>query len=173
MEYCRKANQNSYRFWNPLYTGKVEKAKALDELDAVGMIVRRNSIMDGMGCNYAHALAKDPALFDNWILQLKAMVKEERNHPSILIWSMENELTLINARNCGILDAVEPHIKRAAKALLELDPTRPVMIDGGNALKDQSLPVSGAHYVETSITAPIRAVFHRSAPIDKFFPARW
>jgi hypothetical protein len=154
MKYYRKANQNSYRFWNPLYTGKVEKARALDELDAVGMIVRRNSIMDGMGCNYAHALAKDPALFDNWILQLKAMVKEERNHPSILIWSMENELTLINARNCGILDAVEPHIKRAAKALLELDPTRPVMIDGGNALKDQSLPVNGAHYIETSITAP-------------------
>ena len=33
------------------------------------------------------------------------MVKEERNHPSIFVWSIENELTLINARNFGLLEA--------------------------------------------------------------------
>jgi hypothetical protein len=67
-------------------------------------------------------------------------------------WSMENELTLINARNFGLLKQVEPRITRAAKAVMAMDPTRPAMIDGGNCLSIQSLPVNGSHYIESSIT---------------------
>jgi len=155
LNYYRASNQNSCRFWNPLPAGGIERSKILDGLDAAGIIVHRSGIMDGMGCNYSHALGADPALFDNWITQLKAQVKEERNHPSILIWSIENELTFINARNCNVLDFVEPHITRAAKAVMALDPTRPVMIDGGNCLRNQSLPVNGAHYIETDGNPPV------------------
>ncbi len=90
----------------------------LDALDAHGVIVRRDGIMDGMGCNYMGNLGGNEALFENWIPQLQAMVKEERNHPSIFAWSMENELTLINARNFGLLKQVEPRITRAAKAVM-------------------------------------------------------
>jgi beta-galactosidase len=152
--YWRDANQNHCRYWNPLGNGGLEKSKVLDVLDAHGMIVRRDGIMDGMGCNYLGNLGGNEALFDNWIPQLQAMVKEERNHPSIFAWSMENELTLINARNFGLLKQVEPRITRAAKAVMAMDPTRPAMIDGGNCLSIQSLPVNGSHYIESSITAP-------------------
>ncbi len=100
------------------------------------------------------AIGGNKDLFDNWMVQLQAMVKEERNHPSIFAWSIENELTLINARNLGQLDRVEPRITRAAKMVMAMDPTRPAMIDGGNCLRDQSLPVNGSHYIEGSITAP-------------------
>ena len=31
---------------------------------------------------------------------------------------------------------------------MRVDPTRPAMVDGGNALRDESLPVNGAHYTE-------------------------
>ena len=105
-----------------------------------------------MGCNYMGNLGGNEALFENWIPQLQAMVKEERNHPSIFAWSIENELTLINARNFGLLKQVEPRITRAAKAVMAMDPTRPAMIDGGNCLSTQTLPVNGAHYIESSIT---------------------
>lgn len=86
--------------------------------------------------------------FDNWIHQLKAWVKAERNHPSIFIWSIENEITYINARNFGWLDQVEPEIERAINAVMKVDPTRPAMVDGGNALRNKSLPVYGNHYLE-------------------------
>ena len=77
------------------------------------------------------------------------MVREERNHPSIMIWSLENEITFINSRNLGLSKDVEPDITRAAKIVMDLDPTRPVMVDGGNCLMDHSLPVNGVHYIES------------------------
>jgi len=128
---------------------KVDHSAALDYLDAHGMIVRRSGILDGMGANYMHGLRNNPEFYDNWRTQLKAMVREERNHPSLMIWSIENEITFVNARNLGLSKDVEPEIERAAKMVMELDPTHPVMVDGGNALIDHSLPVNGVHYIET------------------------
>ena len=80
---------------------------------------------------------------------MTAEVKELRNHPSVLIWSIENEITFINSRNLGLSKTVEPQITRAAQAIMALDPTRPVMVDGGNCLLDESLPVNGVHYQES------------------------
>ncbi|MGA2617201.1 MAG: glycoside hydrolase family 2 TIM barrel-domain containing protein [Thermoguttaceae bacterium] len=140
--------QNTWRFWGQQFGG-LDKQKALDLMDARGIIVRRSGIFDGEGANYLHQLANGRELFDNWIEQLKAWVKEERNHPSILIWSIENEITFINSRNLGIHKEVEPHIARAARAVMALDPTRPAMVDGGNCLLDESLPVNGVHYQES------------------------
>ena len=93
--------QNTWRFWGQQFGG-LDKQKALDLMDARGIIVRRSGIFDGEGANYLHQLANGRELFDNWIEQLKAWVKEERNHPSILIWSIENEVTFINSRNLGL-----------------------------------------------------------------------
>ncbi len=154
VDYFRQSGQNHIRYWNPLGSAGLQKSQVLDSLDAHGVIVRRDGIMDGMGCNYMGNLGGNEALFENWIPQLRAMVKEERNHPSIFAWSMENELTLINARNFGLLKQVEPRITRAAKAVMAMDPTRPAMIDGGNCLSTQALPVNNGHYIETSITEP-------------------
>jgi beta-galactosidase len=144
----RAAGQNECRFWGQQFGG-LDKQKALDLMDARGIIVRRSGIFDGEGANYLHQLANGRELFDNWIEQLKAWVKEERNHPSILIWSIENEITFINSRNLGLQKEVEPQIARAAREVMALDPTRPVMVDGGNCLVDESLPVNGVHYQES------------------------
>ena len=43
---------------------------------------------------------------------------------------------------------VEPAIRDSVFHVMQLDPTRPAMVDGGNALRDESLPVNGAHYTE-------------------------
>jgi hypothetical protein len=143
----RAHGQNTWRFWGQQFGG-LDKRQALDLMDARGIIIRRTGIFDGEGANYLHQLANGKELFDNWIEQLEAWVKEERNHPSILIWSIENEITFINSRNLGLSATVEPQITRAARAVMALDPTRPVMVDGGNCLVDESLPVNGVHYQE-------------------------
>ena len=144
----REHGQNMWRFWGTQFGG-LNKQQALDLMDERGIVVRRSGIFDGQGANYLNGLADNKELFDHWIEQLKAQVREERNHPSVLIWSLENEITFINSRNLGMSAVVEPEIGRAAREVMAFDPTRPVMVDGGNCLTDNSLPVNGVHYMES------------------------
>jgi hypothetical protein len=129
------------RVWAP--DSKTEAL--LDECDADGMPVRRTGIFDGEGANYR---LTTPGLWDNYRQELMAWAKGQRNHPSIFIWSMENEITFINGHVFGQDNITTPEMKKAADMLMQLDPTRPVMTDGGNANLDESLPVYGGHYME-------------------------
>ncbi|MBN1417255.1 MAG: hypothetical protein JXP34_00675, partial [Planctomycetes bacterium] len=146
--YWRESGQNMWRFWGRTFGG-LSKREALDLMDARGIIVRRSGLFDGQGANYLHGLADNRELFDNWIVQLTSQVREERNHPSILVWSIENEITFINSRNLGLSKRVEPEIARGGLAAMAIDPTRPAMVDGGNCLIDEALPVNGVHYLES------------------------
>ena len=139
--------QNMIRLWGDIQ--QVPDAR-LDVMDASGIPVRRTGIFDGEGGAYGNFLAGSD-LFVHWIEQEDALIKSERNHPSIFIWSIENEMTFINARNWGHLDVWEPWCTKGAKEFMALDPTRPVMVDGGRALRDKSLPVYGGHYEETGL----------------------
>jgi len=142
----RDHNQTVMRFWGDNWCG-LKRSAALDVLDREGMVVRISGIFDGEGANYLHGLS-DPVLFDNWATHLEQFVKAYRNHPSILIWSIENEITFINSRNLGQAKTVEPLVAKAAKRAMEVDPTRPVMVDGGRCLIAEDLPVNGCHYEE-------------------------
>ena len=146
----RKHGQNMMRYWGEEpWTGRSQR-ETLTALDRGGMAVRRSGIFDGEVASYQLVIdgkINEP-LFEHWRDQLAAWIKAERNHPSIFVWSLENEITYINARNFGWLKQVELEIKKAAALVRQLDPTRPVMIDGGDALLDQSLPVAGNHYLE-------------------------
>ncbi|MGA2064809.1 MAG: glycoside hydrolase family 2 TIM barrel-domain containing protein [Thermoguttaceae bacterium] len=156
----KKHGQNTMRFWGTGWKG-MNQAEALDFFDHGGVIVRRTGLLDGEGGNYGLTESvkidgKDvtrarKALFDNWANQLKAAVRGERNHPSIMVWSIENEVTFINSRNWGLAQWVEPAIRDVAKQVMELDPTRPAMTDGGHAMMDQSMPINGVHYGESDL----------------------
>ncbi len=143
---------NTFRFWGPTpWVGNTQE-ETLDFFDKHGILVRRSSTFDGEAASYALTDGNKarPGLFNNWRHQLKAWVKGERNHPSVFIWSLENEITFINARNLGLLDFEEPEMKKAVAEVMALDPTRPAMIDGGDALRDHSLPIYGNHYNEAN-----------------------
>ncbi|MCL1888238.1 MAG: hypothetical protein FWF96_05150, partial [Kiritimatiellaeota bacterium] len=88
-------------------------------------------------------------LFNNWSKQVVARVRGERNHPSVMIWSLENEVLFINCINLygGYMDQFEEEITKCSDAVMALDPTRPTMVDGGGATKANTLPVHGDHYV--------------------------
>ncbi len=89
----------------------------------------------------------------NWRDQCVAQVKGERNHPSIQIWSIENEFAFINLinllGNSPLMDQYEAEIAKCHDAVMAADPTRSVMTDGGGAMKDNTLGVHGDHYVAT------------------------
>jgi hypothetical protein len=141
-------NYGFSRMW-PQHGGRYrwlgqEPDEVLSFMDRGGALIRRTGYLDGEAAGYMPALL--PELGDNWIDHLTAWIKGERNHPSIMIWSVENELNFINARNLGALDKWEPVLTRAWQAVQQVDPTRPIMIDGGGATRDQTLPVHGDHY---------------------------
>ena len=93
---------------------------ALDWMDKHGMPVRRCGILDGEAIG-SMAVENDPELqklykssikmelMNNWVEQMAAQVKAERNHPSIQVWSVENEWLYINCINLygGLMDEFE------------------------------------------------------------------
>lgn len=143
----------------------MEPEAALEFCDRSGVVVRRNTTLDGerIGSNFSES---DPetvkqqggselklALMRNWRDQCVAQVRGERNHPSIQIWSIENEFAYINLinllGNSPNMDRYEEEITRTHDAVMAVDPTRSVMIDGGGATKANTLEVHGDHYVAT------------------------
>lgn len=156
----KQHGQNMFRLWTEFGWGGMDAQNTLDFFDKSGVPVRRTGIFDGEGAGGFYDLTKEVsvngktdrvanrALFDNWHRQLLAWAKGQRNHPSVFIWSMENEITYINSSVFGLNPQTDPEMKRASDELFALDPTRPQMTDGGNALLDESLPVYGMHYME-------------------------
>ncbi len=160
-----ESHQNHTRLWTNHGLGGMTRREVLDYFDETGMLVRSSGIFDGQRCNYGAGLVEtDPDgkpdkrgrkprraklhFFANWYDHLADWIREERNHPCVYIWSLENEITYINVNNYGLYREVEPAIRRGAEIAMKTDPTRPVMVDGGNCLRDESLPVNGAHYTE-------------------------
>ena len=107
----KRRNQNMVRLWgSPL---NVTEA-ILDDHDANGMPARWTGTFDGEGGAYGQFYGGQ-ALFERYIEQTCAWIKAHRNHPSIFIWSIENEITFINARNWGKLPIWEPWAKKCWK----------------------------------------------------------
>ncbi len=157
VELTKRSNMNQIRYWRSGGWGDMTRREVLNYMDETGVLVRSSGTFDGQRANYGGGLRETgpdgekrakKRLFDNWNEQMAAWVKEERNHPSIYIWSVENEITYINVNNLGQAKEVEPAIRRGVEHVMSVDPTRPAMVDGGNCLRDESLPVNGAHYTE-------------------------
>jgi beta-galactosidase len=143
----------------------LEPQDALDFCDRNGVVVRRNATLDGetIGYQFSEGDAETRrqqggselklALMKNWRQQCVAQVKGERNHPSIQIWSLENEFAFINLvnllGNSPNMDRYEEEITQTHDAVRAADPTRPAMTDGGGAMRKNTLGVAGDHYVAT------------------------
>jgi len=159
LAFHQKTHQTAMRFWGTEWKGMAPE-EALSWFDKKGLVVRRQGMLDGEAIGYM-AIENDPILkglyksdvkmdlMQNWKDQMVAQVKGERNHPSIMIWSIENEWLFINCINLygGMMDKFEAEVAKVSDAVRQADPTRPTMSDGGGANRDNSMPVHGNHYV--------------------------
>ena len=162
----RRAGINMFRRrfqWS--WYDKQSPRELLAWFDEKGVIVRQNAgTFDGQHASYTLARrigdSKEPnrALFDNWRAQILNGVKARRNHPSVMIWELDNEIVYINGRNYGNLDVVEPEFKKTSDQVMAMDPTRATVVGGGNALGSEQglghgncgLPTYGIHYFEVA-----------------------
>ncbi len=95
-----------------------------DAADEVGMPIILESALFCWAENYA--LSK-PKFWENYRDHLRAVVEAHRNHPSIVMTSLENEIL-----HCGgdrVPDCVH-RLAEAGRLVKSLDPTRPILYDG-------------------------------------------
>jgi len=95
-----------------------------DAADEAGMLLIWESAAWCLSPNYG--LSRDE-FWGNFREHLAAQIRQHRNHPSVVIWSAENELLL-----CGgdAVAGTEERLGGIADFIRGLDPTRPVMFDG-------------------------------------------
>jgi len=92
--------------------------------DESGMLLVWESALWCLSPQYA--LTKDE-FWENAREHVTAQVKRQRNHPSIVIWSAENELLMCGA---AAVEGGEEKVVGLGDAIRSVDGTRPVMFDG-------------------------------------------
>lgn len=152
LAHFRKGNNRFERFSADLGLGKLlgPRSAQLDWTDTHGIPGRLSTMVDGMFINYD---LRNPVTWENFAEHTAQVVEAYRNHPSIVVYSLENELLLINGRlgYAGIMDQVEANARKYLVDVAHgLDPTRPCMLDGGGALADNSVEINCLHYAEAA-----------------------
>ena len=161
-------NERTMRVMNPGQNNETRswglpQAEMFDIMDRNGVNIRRNGAIDGETIGYSFSEG-DPdikaaqngsemkvALMNNYRDQFAQLIRAERNHPSINVWSFDNEFIYINLINLlGDSPLMNEYERKFTEMQLEwakVDPTRFYMSDGGGATKLQTLPIHGNHYV--------------------------
>lgn len=126
----------------------VRRANQLDWADTHGIAGRLSSMIDGMFIT--HEL-NNPTTWKFFGEQIEQMVRNNRNHPSVVVYSLENELMFITAALAyrGDMNRIEKDVRtNLFDVSHRWDPTRPAMLDGGGALQDNSAEICCTHYLE-------------------------
>ncbi len=111
----------------------------LDVADEVGMLIIDESAIYGSG---KAMQADDGQFLQNCREHLEALVMRDRNHPSVVIWSMQNEMRWVDGH-----DGYKAAMKSLVRAMRALDGTRPISFDGDNRLvDDEDMEIVSMHY---------------------------
>ena len=120
------------------------REKALEFLDRQGIPGRLSTCIDGMFIT--HNL-ENPITWKNFQDHVRQVVLAYRNHPSIIQWSLGNEMVLITGRLRfrRVYNAIEQESAKLSGIAAELDPTRRSYQDGGGDLGGL-IPMNCQHY---------------------------
>ncbi|MFW6303208.1 MAG: sugar-binding domain-containing protein [Candidatus Sumerlaeota bacterium] len=130
----------------------------LEFYDRNGIPGRLCSMIDGMFISYdlgkkvrdeetgKQTIAPNQPLWENFERHISQMTKAYRNHPSVLVYQIENELIYINGMNRGYpMDGMEELMGKVAQAGRDNDPTRPYTVGGAGDLNCKC-EINAPHY---------------------------
>lgn len=107
--------------------------------DEVGICVKDESAFYCAANIYALG---DERLWQNLRKHITGMVTRSRNHPSLLIWSVENEILHCGGMRVG---GTDERIFQLGKLIMELDPTRPIEFEGDGDVNGRAATIN-IHY---------------------------
>ena len=111
-----------------------------DVADELGLLM----IIEGAVWNDSSVYrVKDPVFWGNYAKHLKAMVDRDKNRPSVVMWSLENEMT--GSRMNDRTPYAKSQLVRMGKLVKQWDPTRPIFYESDGD-PDGVAHAIGIHY---------------------------
>lgn len=111
----------------------------LDAADEAGMLIVDETAIYGSSKSMD---ASHPVFLENCDQHIKRLIKRDKNHPSIIMWSIENEMRWVDGR-----EGYKQHVPKMLKIVKELDTTRPIILEGDNRLiSKENTQVESLHY---------------------------
>jgi PKD repeat protein len=107
--------------------------------DDMGLLIIEESAY--FGNSWQNNKYSDPVFWDNYKAHLERVIKRDRNHPSVIMWSLENELQHIGNDHESITD----ELAQLVSYVKGIDDTRLVYFEGDLDPENQA-DVIGLHY---------------------------
>ncbi|WP_310829865.1 glycoside hydrolase family 2 protein [Paenibacillus pedocola] len=131
---CRAVGINSIRLHAEPYP-----ADYLRIADEEGMLLIDETAIYGSGKSM---LADHPAYVENCRQHVRRLVQRDKNHPSVILWSLQNEMRWVDGR-----DGFKGHMPGLMAEIRSLDPTRAIIAEGDNRLlPKEHTEVESRHY---------------------------
>jgi beta-galactosidase len=112
----------------------------LDIADEEGILVTDEAAMHGSGGGLAVEL---PELWEHARMHIRNLVKRDKNHPSLVLWSAGNEMRW----NPDDTNNIKIEMPKLRELLNELDPTRPAYHEGDSSLwNEKEQEIVSRHY---------------------------
>lgn len=131
---CRSTGINSIRLHAEPYP-----ADYLRIADEEGMLIVDETAIYGSGKSMH---ADHPAYVENCRQHVRRLVQRDKNHPSVILWSLQNEMRWVDGR-----DGFKLHMPGLMEEIRQLDPTRLIIAEGDNRLlAKEHTEVESRHY---------------------------
>lgn len=111
----------------------------LEAADETGILVIDETAIYGSGKSMA---AGHPVYIERCKKHVERLLRRDRNHPSVIMWSLQNEMRWVDGR-----DQFKKHIPDFIQIFKRLDDTRPVILEGDNRLiSKEAAEIYSYHY---------------------------
>lgn len=131
---CRSTQVNSIRLHAEPYP-----ADYLRIADEEGMLIVDETAIYGSSKSM---LADHPDYLAACRQHIRRLVRRDKNHPSVILWSVQNEMRWVDGR-----EGFKVHLPGLMALIRKLDPTRAILTEGDNRLLSKAhTEVESRHY---------------------------